>query len=107
LLIFVTCSSLSYAALPGNPVMSENTSMNDSFDHQGPLLMLAEVGCIDEVTKEPCDGALIIPDKEQEKKSEKQCVRVCAKWGQRCNINPRTGQRKCMRTCERFGEDCF
>ena len=114
LLIFITCSSFSYAATPGDPVMSEDISVNNSFDDQAAVLMLAEVDCIDDVTGKPCDGALnipsgtlVIPGEGQAVKSEKKCVRVCDKWGERCNINPRTGQKKCMRMCETFGEDCF
>lgn len=114
LLIFITCSSFSYAATPGDPVMSEDTHMKKSPISQAPVLMLAEVDCIDDVTGKPCDGALdipsgtlVIPGEGQAVKSEKKCVRVCDKWGKRCNINPRTGQKKCMRMCESFGEDCF
>ena len=105
LLIFFTCSSFSYAETPGNPVTPED--MSYYFDSQVPALMLAEADCIDEKTKLPCDGALVIPGQAQEKKAEKKCVRVCSKWGERCTINPRTGQKKCMRTCDKFGEDCF
>ena len=107
LLIFITCSSFTYAETPGNPVTAEGISINDFFDSQVPALMLAEVDCIEDETGKPCDGALIVPGAEQAQKSEKKCVRVCSKWGERCNINPRTGQKRCMRTCERFGEDCF
>lgn len=107
LLILLSWCSLSYAVLPDSPATSEDIDMNNSFVPKTSALMLVATDCIDEETKEPCDGALIIPGNEQEKKSEKQCVRVCAKWGKQCNINPRTGQRKCMRTCEKFGEDCF
>ena len=105
LLIFITCSSFSYAVTSGNPVTPED--MNYFHNSQVPALMLAEADCIDEKTGEPCDGALVIPGQAQEKKAEKKCVRVCSKWGERCNINPRTGQKKCMRTCDKFGEDCF
>jgi len=105
LLIFITCSSFSYAETPGNPVTSED--MNYFHNSQVPALMLAEADCIDEKTGEPCDGALVIPGQAQEKQAEKKCVRVCSKWGERCTINPRTGQKKCMRTCDKFGEDCF
>ena len=94
--------------------MSENTSMETFSVTQESVLMLAEVDCIDDVTGKPCDGALnipsgtlVIPGEGQAAKSEKKCVRVCDKWGERCNINPRTGQKKCMRMCESFGEDCF
>jgi len=114
LLIFIICSSFSYAETPGNPVTAEDISINDFFDSQVPALMLAEVDCIEDETGKPCDGALnipsgtlVIPGEEQVNKSEKKCVRVCDKWGERCNINPRTGQKKCMRMCETFGEDCF
>ncbi len=94
--------------------MPEDIIMNNAFDYQAPVLMLAEVDCIDDVTGKPCDGALnipsgtlIVPGEGQAVKSERKCVRVCDKWGERCNINPRTGQKKCMRMCETFGEDCF
>jgi hypothetical protein len=107
LMIFTTCSSFSYAETSGNPGIPEDISINDFLDSQPPELMLAEVDCIDEKTKQPCDGALIIPGAEQGQKTEKKCVRVCSKWGERCTINPRTGQKKCMRTCDKFGEDCF
>ncbi len=103
LLVFITCSSFSYAETPGDPVMPED--MNYFFDSQVPVLILAEADCIDDKTKLPCDGALIVPGQEQ--KAKKKCVRVCSKWGERCTINPRTGQKKCMRTCDKFGEDCF
>ena len=114
LLILLSWCALSYAATLDSPAMPEDISMNNSFDSQAPVLMLAEIDCIDEVTGKPCDGALnvpsgtlIVPGEEQAMKSEKKCVRVCDKWGERCNINPRTGQKKCMRMCEKFGEDCF
>ncbi len=114
LLVSLSWCSLSYAATSDNPVMPEDISINNSFDYQAPVLMLVEVDCINDVTGEPCDGALnipsgtlVVPGEEQAMKSEKKCVRVCDKWGERCNINPRTGQKKCMRMCETFGEDCF
>ena len=114
LLIFLSWCTLSYAATPDSPGMPEDISMNNAFEYQAPVLMLAEVDCIDDVTGKPCDGALnipsgtlIVPGEGQAVKSEKKCVRVCDKWGERCNINPRTGQKKCMRMCESFGEDCF
>ena len=105
LLIFITCSSFAYAETTGNPVTPEG--MNYFYDSQVPELMLAEADCIDDETGKPCDGALVVPGQGQEKQAEKKCVRVCSKWGERCNINPRTGQKKCMRTCDKFGEDCF
>ena len=105
LLVFITCSSFSHAETTDNQVTAEDISINDYFDSRVPALTLAEADCIDEKTKLPCDGALIIPGQEQE--AEKKCVRVCSKWGERCTINPRTGQKKCMRTCDKFGEDCF
>ena len=114
LLIFLSWCSLSYAAPSGSPTISEDINMKDSFDYREPALMLADIDCINDVTGKPCDGALnipsgtlVVPGEEQAVKSEKKCVRVCDKWGKRCNINPRTGQRKCMRMCETFGEDCF
>jgi hypothetical protein len=107
LLVFITCSSFSHAETTDNQVTAEDISINDYFDSRVPALTLAEADCIDEKTKLPCDGALIIPGADQEQKAEKKCVRVCSKWGERCTINPRTGQKKCMRTCDKFGEDCF
>ena len=114
LLISIVWCSLSYAAAPGSPIIFEDVNNQNYFDYQTPVLMLAEVDCIDDGTGKPCDGALnipsgtlVIPGAEQAQESEKKCVRVCDKWGKRCNINPRTGQKKCMRMCEKFGEDCF
>jgi len=83
--------------------MSEDIHMQDSIVSQATVLMLAED---DSVLNLP-SGTLVVPGEDQVKKSEKKCVRVCDKWGKRCNINPRTGQKKCMRMCEKFGEDCF
>jgi len=103
LLILITCSSSSYAAAPGNLVMSEDTTIMKSPVSQAGVLMLAE----DDSALNIPSGTLIVPGEEQAKESEKKCVRVCDKWGKRCNINPRTGQKKCMRMCETFGEDCF
>ena len=114
LLIFLSWGSFSYAATPDSPGMPEDISMNNAFEYQGPVLMLAEVDCIDDVTGKPCDGALnipsgtlVVPGEGQAVNSEKKCVRVCDKWGECCHIPPRPEPQKCMRMCESFGEDCF
>ncbi len=73
-----------------------------------PQLMIADASANEQGNAEqPAPGSLVIPGEEKQQSAEKKCVRVCDKWGERCNINPRTGQRRCMRICKQFGEDCF
>jgi len=42
--------------------------------------------------------------------SEKQCMVVCARWGEDCTYNDRGiggTTRDCRRTCQQFSEECF
>jgi hypothetical protein len=42
--------------------------------------------------------------------TEKQCMVVCARWGEDCTYNDRGiggTTRDCRRTCQQFSEECF
>ena len=60
-----------------------------------------------ESAPQPEPGSLVIPGEEQEEGEGKKCMNVCKRWGEDCQINPRTGDRKCRRTCKEFGQECF
>lgn len=59
----------------------------------------------------PMPGELVMPAGAQgERKEEKQCMTVCARWGEECIlINKGAGgmERRCRRTCQQFAEECF
>lgn len=59
----------------------------------------------------PLPGELVLPvDAERNDRGEKQCMTVCARWGEECIlINKGAGgmERKCRRTCQQFAEECF
>ena len=50
---------------------------------------------------------LVLPEGYEDTEAEKRCLTVCQEWGERCVINPRTGNRKCHRTCKQLGEECI
>ncbi|MEX2516802.1 MAG: hypothetical protein WD572_07845 [Gammaproteobacteria bacterium] len=56
-------------------------------------------------------GTLVIPQQLQGEQSgqqvDKQCMKVCVRWGEDCIIDPVVGTRKCRRSCKEFGEQCF
>lgn len=56
-------------------------------------------------------GTLVLPQQMQGEQSgqaaDKQCMKVCIRWGEDCIIDPRVGTRKCRRSCKEFGEQCF
>ena len=66
-----------------------------------------------EEAKQPQPGELIIPEemtKEPGTDEKKQCMTVCARWGDECVlVNKGAGgmERKCRRTCQQFAEECF
>lgn len=60
----------------------------------------------DDRSVKPLDGELQLPD-DYNQAEEKKCMTICAKWGEDCIINPRTGSRKCRRVCKSFTEECF
>ncbi len=53
------------------------------------------------------EDVLVIPDENEDKTEERNCVTVCDNWGRDCIINPVTGQRKCRRMCKSFGQECI
>ena len=59
----------------------------------------------------PLPGELVLPaDARPQDGGEKQCMTVCARWGEECIlINKGAGgmERRCRRTCQQFAEECF
>lgn len=62
----------------------------------------------------PQPGTLVLPANVEtqnlNEKSEKQCMTVCARWGEECTfINRGIGgmSKKCRRACKQFTEECF
>lgn len=62
--------------------------------------------------EEPLPGSLLLPQGSEPGKDpeKKQCMTVCARWGEECMlINKGAGgmERRCRRTCKQFAEECF
>jgi hypothetical protein len=58
----------------------------------------------------PLPGELVLPAGVEGERKEKQCMTVCARWGEECIlINKGAGgmDRRCRRTCQEFAEECF
>lgn len=54
-------------------------------------------------------GTLVTPGRDQPSRKsaqDRQCMKVCIRWGEDCIIDNR-GVRRCQRSCQEFGEQCF
>ena len=80
------------------------------FIASGNNAVFAEKNEKTERIERPLSGTLVFPAAVDEKKTEKECMTVCARWGEDCMlVNHGAGgmSRKCRRSCKQFTEECF
>ena len=95
------------AASSGAPVASMIVADDTSGSQAG--------GGSGQANKQPLPGQLVVPGSPQQgqgdkNKKGKQCVTVCAQWGQECIlVNQGAGglQRRCRHVCKQFTEECY
>ncbi|MGH8245177.1 MAG: hypothetical protein ACREUU_01955 [Gammaproteobacteria bacterium] len=106
--ILICAWGLSHAA--GTPEGNALSPLAEAPDPVPMLDILAADTPASEEETEPLPGSLLLPDEAPKDGGKKQCMTVCARWGEECMlVNKGRGglERKCRRTCKQFAEECF
>ena len=114
LVVVLLAQGLPLAGLAGDTSFSAVSSfVEPESPGFGLSFQIVEAGRDDDrPDEEPLPGELLLPESVQPVQDgrEKQCMTVCARWGEDCMlINKGAGgmERKCRRTCQQFAEECF
>lgn len=62
------------------------------------------------VQPQPDAGGLFVPAASEERRANQQCMTVCSRWGEECQlIGAQDGGsfKRCRRACQSFAEECL